>query len=69
VNAKEILKGWLIEHGYDGLCFPEMECGCFLCDLIPCGSDPSKCVPGYKHMNEDGDWGIYEQITQPPPPA
>ena len=27
MRAEEIVKRWLIENGYDGLCLPYMECG------------------------------------------
>ena len=46
MNVKEILKQWLIDHGYDGLAGD--ECGCGLDDLIQCDGDPSDCHPGYK---------------------
>jgi len=56
--AIDIVQEWLEENDYDGLCRPEEECGCFLCDLVPCCADFSECVPGKKHMAEDGDWEI-----------
>lgn len=31
---------WLREHGADGLCEPETECGCGLDDFAPCGDGP-----------------------------
>jgi len=48
MNAKEILKAWLTERGYDGLWNSEQECACLLGDLAPCESDPGNCEPGYK---------------------
>lgn len=42
----EIVKNYLEENGYDGLC--NQECGCLTGDLVPCDSDFSFCVPGYK---------------------
>jgi hypothetical protein len=32
----------------DGLCNPELECGCQVGDLVPCGSDPTGCRIGWK---------------------
>ena len=37
----------LKQEGYDGLCNPDIECGCHVSDFRPCNSDPSECVPGY----------------------
>lgn len=50
MDAREILIQWLRERGYDGLANPDMECGCGLDDLMPCGSSPAKCYPAH------GDW-------------
>ena len=48
MTAKEILINGLKEAGYDGLC--NLECGCFLDDLIPCGNDPSCCEAGVERL-------------------
>ena len=48
MNAREILKAWLAERGYDGLWNSEQECACLLGNLAPCESDPGNCEPGYK---------------------
>lgn len=58
MKTKEIVKIWLREKGYDGLVFPEMECGCTLEDFVPCcgmGEDceaafnrPDLCPESYK---------------------
>lgn len=34
ITVKEIVKAYLKEHGYDGLCGD--ECGCGIEDLAPC---------------------------------
>jgi hypothetical protein len=57
MNVEDILEVWLTEHGYDGLCNPEEECGCKIGDLITCHSYCGYCKPGYLHV----DWGIYSQ--------
>ena len=44
-NLRGIVKRWLTDNGYDGLC--NVECGCRKNDLFPCGSDPGRCIPGY----------------------
>ena len=47
MNVTEILKGWLSEHGYDGLCGD--ECGCGIDDLFPCEMG-ALCIPAYKRV-------------------
>ncbi len=34
-TAREILISWLREMGADGLCYPDMDCGCSVADLCP----------------------------------
>lgn len=49
-TVQSIMKQWLIDNGYDGLCCD--ECGCGVDDLMPCsgdyGSGIDQCVPGFK---------------------
>lgn len=54
-NCKDIVKKYLIDHGYDGLYHPdpELECGCCLSDLAPCNNLSEKCKPGYQHPGDD----------------
>jgi len=59
MTVKEILKAWLEEHGYDGLCIDGCYYGCFLCDLFPCCDKGMNCQPGHKRMGDDGDWRIF----------
>jgi len=63
MNAKDIIVDWLKEHDFDGLCFPEYDCGCFINGLIPCDSNPCFCEPGKKRMKDDGDWEIYVPVN------
>jgi len=46
MTVKEIVRQWLQDHGYDGLCSD--FCGCVFSDLMPCGEDASGCQAGYK---------------------
>jgi len=46
MNAKEIIKKWLADNGYDGL-YSE-ECGCLIKDFAPCCEDFGDCIAGYK---------------------
>lgn len=57
-TVKTIVTAYLVANKYDGLFHPTVDCGCFLCDLMPCDYDIEYCQPGYKKMNDDGDWII-----------
>ena len=51
IPVKEIVRRYLIKHGYDGLYSDLLECGCSVDDLMPCegfNSNPYQCRPGYK---------------------
>lgn len=47
MTVLEIVREYLKENGYDGLCNPELECGCGLDDLAPCGEMGMDCEPAY----------------------
>lgn len=53
IPVKEIVKQYLIKHGYDGLC--RDYCGCELDDLMPCEEISPGCIPGYRHTDPDGE--------------
>ena len=46
MNVKKIVKTWLKENGYDGLCCE--GCGCQISDLMPCDENSNSCEAGYK---------------------
>ena len=50
MNVAVIVKKYLEDNNYDGLCCS--ECGCLLDDLIPCNEFFGDCVPGYKLHKE-----------------
>ena len=55
-----ICAAWLKENGFDGLCDPEMECGCSVLDLMPCSTPGlNTCVPAHKELQDDGDWLMF----------
>lgn len=56
MTLKEIVKQWLEENGYDGLCNPDDECGCVLEDFMSCGEPGEHCEAGHRldGENEDG---------------
>lgn len=47
----EILKQHLVDNGFDGLVNGDLECGCELSDLQPCGERFDDCKPAYKYRD------------------
>ena len=71
MNILEIVKDWLEQNGYDGLCDPEMPCGCMLNDLMPCGTCNVSllfCVAGHRVDNE-GSWLVFQGKAPQPDAA
>ena len=48
-----MVKEYLQQNGYDGLCNTDGECGCSLEDLAPCGEMSDACAAAYKCECED----------------
>ena len=55
MNVKEILEEYLELRRLDGLCYPDLSCCCVVDDLMPCGSCPDLCRPGYRVPCDGGD--------------
>ena len=52
----QIVRKYLEENGYDGLCGGlGNSCGCGLDDFMPCDGDCSDCEPAYKHLCPGAD--------------
>ena len=50
-NLREIIKDGLKANGYQGLCFPDLNCGCGFDDFIPCDNpDLNECIPAYEKI-------------------
>ena len=47
MELRDIVKAWLQEHGYDGLCKSDLECGCHISNLMPCDEPSMECEAGY----------------------
>ncbi len=48
MTVREIIKKYLDDNRFDGLCGD--MCGCEKDDLMCCDSNPADCVPGYKKL-------------------
>ena len=56
MNLVTVLETALAAGGYDGLCNPELECGCRIGDLCPCDEpSPRDCRPGYRGTDPSGE--------------
>ena len=67
LNIKDIVKKYLLEYGYDGLCNTDIDCGCQLSDLIPCDYfSAENCRCGFlgKSKDEDDGFGIYSTKSE-----
>ena len=66
MSIKEIIEKYLKENGYDGLCNPDISCGCGLKEgLFPCEGDYSvlDCVAAVSKIatkDDIDDWGDFE---------
>ena len=53
----EIAEEWLTQNGYGGLCNTDLECGCRIGDIMPCGEPRHDCCGGYLSKSVgDNDW-------------
>ncbi len=59
MTVKEIVREWLREKGYDGLCAE--DCGCSVDDLMPCsGYGASEdCMAGYSQKATEEEKEVY----------
>ena len=62
MTVKEIIIAYCKEHypEADGICFPQIECGCGFDDFEPCGNSCEYCVPA--KYNEETE--IWEEIIK-----
>lgn len=50
ITVGEIIKKYLVDNGYDGLCSD--SCGCGLDDLFACDTCDWDCKPAYKFKTD-----------------
>jgi hypothetical protein len=48
MNVADIVKAYLIERGYDGLCNETWGCECAVSELAACGLFGGDCEPGHR---------------------
>lgn len=53
LSVKEVMKKWLANRGYQGLC--SEDCGCDIDDLFPCGEYCGACRAAYRFECERCD--------------
>jgi hypothetical protein len=64
LNIGDIVKKWLKDNNFDGLANPEVECGCEVDDLMPCGLECchiTECEAALKKKTRDT---VDEDLTQ-----
>jgi len=49
MDCRDIIREYIMQSDYDGLCNLDVECGCGLDDFMPCGEDCMDCEPAYIH--------------------
>lgn len=62
MTLKEIVKQYLDDNGFDGLCGD--DCGCSKDDLFPCGEIQDECNAAYR-CNCDKSCGEFSQCFTP----
>jgi hypothetical protein len=65
MTVKEIVKAYLVEHGFDGLCIS--DCGCAIDNLFPCIDGGSGCAPGYRVPADPNDFDVDFLIVEDKP--
>lgn len=68
MNCIEIIKKYLVDNGYDGLCDSDCNCGCGVNDLSPCDNlSLFHCKPAHskKLRCEDCEDGKYKECYDP----
>lgn len=58
-SVTDMVRLYLVDHGFDGLYSYPGECGCELDDLAPCPEGPqSGCIAAYKRLGCSKDCGM-----------
>jgi len=55
-NIRELVYEQLLAIGAEGLCNPDLECGCSIDDLMPCGEPEIEyCVAARRSFDSEKD--------------
>jgi len=63
MDVYSIVKKYLEDYGYDGLCDEMGECGCDLADLAPCGNMQAGCQAGRRKPCNCGDGHDFDLVA------
>lgn len=62
----DMVKRWLQDNRFDGLCHSDSECGCSLEDLMLCGEPSPECEAAYSAPPpKDSDADTWFSPTKP----
>ncbi|NCC28228.1 MAG: hypothetical protein EOM22_08810 [Gammaproteobacteria bacterium] len=68
MTLSDIIKAAIREAGGDGLCYDDIECGCGVDDLAPCGSpDINRCEIAIMQTIDGDDWYMPLPIAEEKP--
>jgi len=67
MTVLDIVRDYLTEHGYDGLC--NDGCACEISDLAPCDSTCNDCEPGMKEPCDCGGGCRFHIVAREPRPT
>jgi hypothetical protein len=65
MTVKEIIIKYLEENGFEGL--HSEECGCSIDNLAACDENCLNCIPGYKHLDPNGEFNYVITESKEPP--
>ena len=65
MTTEEIIKEHLENNKFDGLCCPDIECGCGMNDLFACSEYFGECEPGYQIKDESGEYDFLITTQKP----
>ena len=66
MNIRDMIKQFLKENGYDGLCNCDNDCACLKDDIAPCGEICGDCFAGYyRKATEEEEYDFYIELKKP----
>ena len=66
MDVVKIVKRYLLDNDFEGLCSFMGDCGCEIDDLMPCCGPCAACEPGHKHVADPSTgWDFTISTTEP----